>query len=218
MHTYKLIFEDKFGIETTDCFTDGSLLYTKIRGCLLEGSSFNLFEPKSNDIDLFKNNFETRGGCIIGLFTLLIPFTIDTDGIEHHTELKLVFDYRKDTHIRISTKYGGINYASANSFGWVEDAMCHLQSLLPKSAHFHCCLSCKYSHYHPIGSNDYGSLLCIKAIDPKYHDKISDKDSLMYILDHTKNSSIIEQVLETYYCPQYQNLNKGDWMYKSYTF
>lgn len=215
MQKYKLLFKDKYGTEQVNCLTDGSLLYTNLRGYQLEGSSFNMFEPRPSEEENFSYLFETKEGCISGVFTLFIPLTINIDNTSHTVELKLEFDYREETNIRASLILQGIHYSSVDSFGWVEDALCHLQILLPQNARIHSCLTCAYSHYHPAGSNDLGSLLCLKAVKSTALNKVRDKQSLMDLLDADENNSLIDQVLEIHSCEQFISPKKTDWLYKN---
>lgn len=215
MQKYKLIFKDNYGVEHADCLTDGSILYTTLRGYQFEGSSFNMFEPKISELESFQENFETIGNCICGVFILFIPLTIEIDNTNHIVELKLEFDYREEADIRASLVLQGIHYSSVDSFGWVEDALCHLQTLLHQNAHIHSCLTCAYSHYHPAGSNDLGSLLCLKAVKSTALNKVRDKQSLMDLLDADENNSLIDQVLEIHNCEQFKSPKKTDWLYKN---
>lgn len=215
-YKYPLIYEDDFGKEQTTCITNGNMLQTTIRGVSFQAHSFNTFEVNEADLESNPSQFSLRDDMLSGIFKLDMPSQVIQKDEVDSAMLHLQFDYTEGNHLYAALNYGGISYSSGNHFEDTESLLLHIQGLLPKGTKFKNCLSCKYSNYHPIGNNDFGSLFCLKAIDKSILTGIKDKDSLLDVLDNRLFRYEIEQVQETHSCPKHQLTHSGSWSYKSY--
>ncbi|WP_193015387.1 MULTISPECIES: DUF6304 family protein [Gammaproteobacteria] len=210
-------FCDSKGAEAGTLMTDGHSLQFILRDVLFNGSSFNLLSfpeiKKEKVIKLFDiDEFDT----VQGVFSIEYPITIMEAGIETIAPIILQFDYTDDRNdISYLFNYHGVSYKSEGLFSFVENALIDLRQRLPNRCQINCCLSCKYSSYHPVGNNDFGDLACFKyAKNALSH--VKDKYALLDIWDNTYQENQRSQVQETFICSEFIHSSEEDWLYKCY--
>ena len=78
------------------------------------------------------------------------------------------------------------------------------------------CLSCRYSHYHPVGNGIFGYLYCFITLKEEVL-KVTDKAELMKLWKHKhiENQTILN-VQETFFCDKFEPIQRGDWCYKDW--
>lgn len=210
-------FSDRKGSETGTLITDGHLLKFTLRDVPFSGSSFNLLSfpeiKKEKVIGLFDiDEFDT----VLGVFGIEYPITIVEAGLETVTPIILQFDYTNDKeNISYSFNYHSVNYKSERLFSFVENALIDLRQQLPNHCQINCCLSCKYSSYHPAGNNDFGDLACFKYAKNALS-YVKDKCALLDVWENIYQENQLSQVQETFICSEFMHCSEEDWLYKCY--
>ncbi|MBG2874894.1 hypothetical protein I4902_05525 [Proteus alimentorum] len=210
-------FSDRKGSEAGTLMTNGHLLRFVLRGVPFSGPSFNLLSfseiNKEKVIGLFDiDEFD----AVQGIFSIEYPLTIVEAGLETIAPIILQFDYTTDKeNISYSFNYHGVNYKSERVFSFVENALIDLRQQLSNHCKINCCLSCKYSSYHPVGNNDFGDLACFKYAKNALS-YVKDKCSLLDVWENIYQENQLSQVQETFICSEFTHCSKEDWLYKCY--
>jgi len=141
MRKYKLIYTDKFGEETTEISSDGSMMYLTLRGIAFEGtyfeglgseideSKFEYFEFEDGSGDL--TNFRMKITFPINLYhqqkiiTEKITFTIVTGNVP---EMKNSKD--NDKTVILDTSFG--QFTSTEKMEDFESSLIEIQNKLPE--------------------------------------------------------------------------------------
>lgn len=160
-HKYLATYQDSLGKEDTICYSDGYNLEINIRGINFTSSSFNMMEVENEkDCHLFDidKNRELKG-----VFNIKIPLYIyDENNVLTEALLDLTFDYRLNNDISFILTYKENTYSTDRIYDDVESVLMSIQKLLPDNCKLKCCMACRYSTYHPVGNNDFGTLICLK--------------------------------------------------------
>lgn len=215
--TLPFYFSDCKGSEAGTLMTDGHLLTFILRDISFTGPSFNLLSfPEINKeemIGLFDiDEFDT----VQGVFSIEYPITIVEAGLETIAPIILQFDYINDKNdISYSFNYHDVSYKSEGLFSFAENALIDLRQRLPEHCQINCCLSCKYSSYHPVGNNDFGDLACFKSAKNALS-YVKDKCSLLDVWDNIYQENQLFQVQETFICSEFIHCSEEDWLYKCY--
>lgn len=215
IYEYPTTFEDKFGKESTTCHSDGSSLQITLRGVVFEAPAFNLFELNERDKSSYIEKFELSDNCIRGVFKVQIPLKVLNGKHHEKTSLSLTFNHHTADTTEASLSYNNEVYSTSKPQVDVEQALMDIQARLPKTCKIKSCISCRYSSYHPIGNNDFGSLVCLEPLKEQLH-QVQDKSSLMQLMDQASGELQFKSVQETYCCPNFDLPSKSSWMYKSF--
>lgn len=217
-HAYQLVFQDKFGIENTICYSDGRDLQMNIRGIDFSASSFNMMSFE-NINKKHQSKFEiNKCGDLMGVFIVDIPLYIQRDiDILDQAILKLTFDYTKGNEIHFVLIYDRIILSSDNRiFDDVEGVLMTIQKQLPKNCKLKCCMACRYSSYHPVGNNDFGSLSCFYKVNKDELNQVIDKRDLMLLWEKAHENNLLENVQETFLCNCFEEQTQETCLYKSF--
>lgn len=229
MRGYKATYKDKRGSENVIIKSDGSLLYTSIRGIELYGADFDQLTAEVIDNNKFDYEMFTNGSGDITNFSLTITFPIQF----YNSLTNQTFTENLIANIVVgkATTIEGLNheissltlntssgiYTINKKLEWMEDALLLLQKQLPVNFYLKTCLSCKYSNYSPFGNSMFGSLYCFKNIREQLT-SLNDKTDLLNIwTKEAMDKEDIVEVQETFYCTAHQLPTEDDWCYKSYS-
>lgn len=215
IYEYPTTFEDKFGKESTTCYSDGSLLRMELRGASFEAPAFNLFELNPKDQASCQNKFEISDGSIQGTFKVEIPIKVLRGHHHEEAKLNLTFKSQQTSGIEASLSYNKESYSTLKPHEDVEQALMEIQAKLPETDKLKSCISCRFASYHPVGSNDFGALICLESLKEQLH-QVQDKSSLMQLMDEASGELQLKNVQETYCCPNFDLPSKTSWMYKSF--
>ena len=221
MRVYPVTYTDRFAEEKACIFSDGSILYFTIRDTQFEGSDFEMLT--SEEVDHSKFDFEefADGSGDLTNFRMKItfPILITHNDTETRELLTCHIDVGDDSYLpaitntlELNTSFG--KFTSNQKIEWFEDSILEIQKQLPKNTHIKNCLSCKHSHYHPVGNGMFGSLHCFKKIAPT---PITSKDDLFDIwTEEAVENNRIFNVQETFDCENHQFITPDDWVYKNW--
>lgn len=215
--SFPVIFTDDYGTNDVLCYSNGYSLQLELRGIRLTGTSFNLLSFSDADrqkalATFVMDKFDT----IEGLFCVKLPLSIQKDTVMTSGVLLLNFDYRNEKNdITFSLEYNNQAYGTTGVFSFVEDILITLQKLLPEGCRLRCCMSCRFSSYHPVGNNDFGALACFRLMKCDVV-TVDDKHSLMNLWDKSIKENKHITVQETFICPEYDENTDTMWMYKSF--
>lgn len=229
MRQYKATYQDKRGTEDIIIKSDGSELYTTIRGVDFYGGDFDQLTANTIDNINFDYQMFADGSGDITNFNLNITFPIqffDSTSNKTFTE-NLIANIIVGEYTTIDGVDHEINCLNLNSsFGkfivekkleWMEDALIILQDQLPSNIYLKTCLSCKYSNYSPFGNGMFGSIYCFQKIKAKLQ-SLNDKTDLLDIwTKEAMDKGDIFSVQETFDCKEHELLTDNDWVYKSWT-
>lgn len=229
MKIYTATYQDKRGAEEVIFKSNGSELYTTIRGVNFSGGDFEQLTADKIDETLFDYEMFADGSGDITNFQLKITFPIQlynslTNQVstENLKALIVVGEYttiegldHELNGLILTTSFG--EFVVQKKLEWMEDALIMLQNQLPKHIYIKTCLSCKFSNYHPVGNGMFGSMCCFKNFKNEL-EQVSSKYDLMDLWtdERIKNQSLFF-VQETFYCDEHQLLTENDWVYKSWT-
>lgn len=213
---FPLTYTDNNGTDHCTVLSDGYSLQFTLRGISFIGTSFNLLSFSSSDSQLVKMRFNIdEYETLQGIFVVELPLPILWYQQETIATLKLMFDYRNDPNsIRYVYYYQEHIITSEKQFVFVEDLLLDIQKKLPPNSQLHCCMTCRYSHYHPVGNNDFGGLACFKLLS-KEAEKVHDKLTVMALFEQSADEHKLHIVQETFLCSIYQPID-GHWCYKSF--
>lgn len=221
MRVYPVTYTDRFGEEKARIFSDGSTLFFTIRDTQFEGSDFEMLTRE--EVDHSKFDFEefADGSGDLTNFRMEITFPIIiTHNNSETNELLTCFIDVGDTSslnsilntIILHTSFG--KFTSNQKIEWFEDSILEIQRQLPQKTNIKNCLSCKHSHYHPVGSSMFGSLHCFQQIAPT---NITSKDTLFDVwTEEAIENNQIFNVQETFDCEYHQFITPDDWVYKNW--
>lgn len=104
------------------------------------------------------------------------------------------------------------NFEHINTYIGVEDLMIDLQKSLPENIKIQSCFFCRYSSYNVAGNGNFGNLNCFKHCKDQCV-AIKSKDDMidLWQTEYTK----VTQVEETFYCDEFEEIQKGDYVFKS---
>lgn len=228
MIQYPTVYKDKNGEITTLFYSDGSSLKIQLRETDFESYSFTDLETKETDTSkLLLFEFTTNSQIPVLThceFTITIPTSVDNNTIKEKADLliyaKCCTDfgpYKEANTIQLQLKYTNETYYTKD-YDDIETALIQLQLQLPTNRTIMNCLSCKYSNYHPLGNDMFGTLYCFKKIKDKT-EKIKDKYTLMEIWDIAYKEDQLIQTQETFICNEYQPTHPDkNWNYKSWSY
>lgn len=215
MRKYPTLYQDKFGKETSEFSSNGSDLYITLRGIEFEGGCFEALEGK---IDKSKfeyvefqgeENFGDLKNC---KFKVIFPAKFIVSNEEKIGSLKaeIQLEHKEDYGVKLLFQFKSIQISNSKSYGHFESAIIEIQKKLPNNFKLKNCLSCKYSHYHPLGNGLFGDLYCFKKIKGKTK-KIINKETLFSAWD--KN---VFNTQETYDCEDHKFVESNKWYYKDW--
>jgi len=226
---YSATYTDKRGQEEIVIRSNGSELFTSIRGHKFDGGDFDQLTAEKIDNDLFDYEMFADGTGDITNFQLSVTFPIKLydASSKRTTEAELtarivVGEYTSidgldhELHgLSLSTSLG--EFTLKKKLEWMEDALIELQNQLPKEIYLQTCLSCKFSNYHPVGSGMFGSMCCFR----NYKEDVSKFTSKYDLMDSWTNERIEDESLfftqETFDCEEHELPTENDWYYKNWT-
>lgn len=216
-YPFPVTFTDANGTDNVQCYSDGYSLQLALRGIQLTGTSFNLLSFSEEDRQKALSVFVMdKFDMIEGLFCVQLPLYIRENNQMISGVLSLTFDYQNEKNdLTFAFKYRHQTYSSSGVFSFVEDVLIALQKLLPEGCHLHCCMSCRFSSYHPVGNNDFGALACFRLMKNDII-IVDDKHSLMDLWDKSIKENQHITVQETFVCAEYNQNTDSVWMYKSF--
>lgn len=220
MKKYKATYEDKFGTENLEFQSNGSELKIELRGIEFSGNCFEELEGKIDKEKFEYIEFEDDkeiGDLTNCKFNLDIPINIVKDENEIQKLLQTEVQVGESENYGITLKLEStINTISTSTkFGYFEDALIDIQNQLPKDEKIKCCLSCKFSHYHPAGNGMYGHLFCFKKVKEKAN-QIKSKDSLFDVWEIADKANKVFTIQETFVCEEHEFITNKDWNYSSW--
>ncbi|AZJ33483.1 DUF6304 family protein [Tenacibaculum mesophilum] len=229
MRQYKATYQDKRGTEKIIIKSNGSVLFSTIRGIDFYGGDFDQLTTNSIDNTKFDYNMFADGSGDITNFSLKIIFLIQffnattNQTVTEHLIVTVVVG----EHATIDSLDHEINSLTLNaSFGkfivenkleWMEEALIALQNQLPPNIYLKTCLSCKFSNYHPVGNGIFGSLCCFKNYKKQLKQIQSKFDLLDLWTEERIKANKLFFVQETFDCKEHQIPTKADWFYKNWT-
>lgn len=214
----KLRYKDKNGTVNTNLEIDGHRLHVQLRGIEFEGVDFESFESKEKN-SMFDYSDDWGDLTNFGMEFVLPMSVLELPSNTRVEQLscKIVAKNKEETKIdlKLITSKGSWEVKDKREF---EDALIALQKLLPKGDFLKSCLTCRYSHYHPVGNGIFGSLHCFSLLQEEAL-KISDKFELMNLWRHEAvENELIFNVQETHLCDRFELVKKDDWVYKDWSF
>lgn len=107
---------------------------------------------------------------------------------------------------------GDNNYAHLNTYIGVEDLIINLQEGLPENIKMQTCFFCRYSSYNVAGNDNFGDLNCFKHCKERCK-AVKSKDDMidLWQTEYTK----ITKVEETFYCDEFEAIEKSNYVFKS---
>ncbi|MCL2422549.1 MAG: DUF6304 family protein [Micrococcales bacterium] len=203
-----LVYEDELGSVETTCRSDGHCLVFDLRGRTFRGRSFNLLDVDGSQMeDLPRDRFPVdERGDLVARFTMTLPVAV-VGSDDPTAGLVLVFAYRDANAIDGTLTVDGVQYRA--DAGWVEDVLIQIQRQLPAGVFIACCLSCRWSHYDPLGNNSFGDLACV--VDLPDAATASAKGDVFRLW-----RGPLEYTQETWHCPRFRLLQPGEWAYKDW--
>ncbi|MCT4615593.1 MAG: DUF6304 family protein [Marinifilaceae bacterium] len=219
MKKYKTVYRDKFGSETSEMESNGSELKITLREINFTGRCFELLEGEKIESKFeYDNtaNSENIGDLTNCEFEIKIPIKIWAGKID-------AVDIKANIRIGNLDNYGVLLTMNSILYGdlkskrhdFFEDALIEIQEQLPETATIQTCLSCKYSHYHPLGNSMFGGLFCFKANKAKAN-QIYDKESLLNLYEASQKDFIGIPVQETFDCSEHILITKNDFNYSNW--
>ena len=225
MPKYKAIYSDKFGEETTEISSDGSIMHMTLRGIVFKGVDF---EGLNGEIDQSKFQYEEyKGGADLTNFRIIVTFPITIDHRQKVASERITFritvgdqadiksqDLINETVV-LNASFG--QFTSTDKVEDFESALINIQNKLPKGTNIKACVSCKYSTYSPFGNVNFGDMTCFRNIKERLY-KIEDKHSLLEVWEKASKERKIFKVQEIFVCPEHEFETKNDWMYKDWSY
>jgi len=209
------IYRDKFGEENITIFTNGTSLFTTIRGVSFEGTEFGELIPtaQTDQFELCENALAGESylrGCALSVsipVRLMTPAGLRFAEIIAEYDLGLPESLRRELswhsgQISITQPEFQITSHAQPECGFEEDLL-SLMSQLPNGFSFEICFTCGLSDYSPYGIGYFGYMACFRHIPEKYREVLSKAGLFAIWDDQTK------QVQETHYCPCYELRPKG---------
>ena len=213
----KLRYKDKNGTVNTNLEIDGHRLNVQLRGIELEGLDFESFESKEKN-SIF--NYSDFGDLTNFSMEFVLPMSVlalPSNTRVEQLSCKIVAKNKAETKIDLKLITSKDSWEVKNKRDF-EYALIDLQKLLPKGDFLKSCLSCRYSHYHPVGNGIFGSLHCFSLLQEEAL-KISDKFELMNLwTDEAVENELIFNVQETHLCDRFELVKRDDWVYKDWNF
>jgi len=219
MKNYKATYEDKFGIETSNFQSDGSLLKIELRGIEFRGICFEVLE---GEIDQKKFEYveykgeKEKGDLTNCKFNVEMPLNILKGKNEITKSLHAEIQIGK-SEISLHLKTDKNPISNSKIFGYFEDAIIDIQNQLPTDEKIKSCLSCKFSHYSPYGNGMFGYLFCFKKIKEKTNE-IESKDSLFDVWELADKENKVFNVQETFICAEHEFITDKDWNYSNWKY
>jgi hypothetical protein len=222
MRKYQTIYKDKFGIEKTEIISNGSELNIQLRGLDFSGRCFELLEGKLDkmkfEYEVFNEN-QVLGDLTNCNFIVTFPVTFlkHNKEVKEHIQADIVIGERYNYGVKLILKFSEFDILNTNRYDFFEDALINIQDQLPNYMILKTCLSCRYSHYHPLGNAMYGGLFCFKAIKEKM-DKIKEKNSLLNLYGINQYNIKGTPVQETFDCDEHNFISENDFNYSNWKY
>ena len=204
-------YKDKHGTEKVELKTNGHELSLFLRGQEFRGICFETLEcypylEDSNDLIDFSIQFS-------------LPLSLSYNEKKQVAELRctvILGDGQKTASTIVLTLVTDFGSFKVKEREYFEFALMALQKKLPLGMRIESCLSCRYSHYHPVGNGMFGYFYCFIAIKEEVL-KVTDKFELMELWEdkHIENQTIVN-VQETFLCDKFEPIERGDWCYKDW--
>lgn len=212
MNLYPTLYTDTMGTEHCFFESDGKQLYINIRGCMLEGRSFDDLSLQNTDA-IVQPGITLHDGTLTNCrLQVTMPLLVSQhDATEAATlQIQMQLQQEKETmviacSIDVKDKTYQLPHQPFLSFEYLLPA---LQKQLPQGLYIKSCLFCAYSNYSISGSEGFGTLICFKAI----------KEKIVAVNNKEYYSAIPSEyglfVQETYCCPEFHKIMPGQWQYK----
>ncbi|WP_353242435.1 DUF6304 family protein [Providencia sp.] len=213
---WPLTYIDSYGSNHTTVTSDGYSLQFTLRGICFIGTAFNLLSFNLLEKQYVERHFDIdEYETLQGLFSVELKLPVMYCQQRDFANLKLAFDYCHNRNdITYIFNYQGQALTSEQRFSFIEDLLFDIQQKLPQSTQLHCCMTCRYSHYHPVGNNDFGGLACFKLLR-KQAEKVQDKSAVMALFEQSVEEGKHRVVQETFLCSSYQTIEEN-WCYKRF--
>ena len=220
MLSYPASYTGKNGSFETAILSDGESMSVKINGLTFEGTNFSFLEPQQAELAKLAG-FSLNKRNELTDFSLKVAFQIKIrdKGVLRDCKLSCRIDVA-DELIKISDicLYISEEEVRLKGAGDFEYLIISLQQACPTDVEIESCLSCRYSHYWHAGNNEYGDLMCLKAVKAE-NSCISDKGTYSSTISKLKEKGVpIPAVQETFYCDEFQKITLGDWNYKDWNY
>lgn len=221
MRKYQYEFCDRFGCEKGIIHANGSDLFLSLRGIEFEGIDFECLELQTA---LYKDKIFTidESNCLTN-FSIKVYFPVKIKHNNTISEEIIVITIEVGILMKISSSCNTVElqtafgyFHSKNKVECFENSILEIQNQFPNNTQFITCLSCRCSHYHPVGNGMFGHLYCFKNIKEKLS-SINDKSTLMDLLTaEAVDSGTIYNVHELFDCPEFEYITENDWVYKDW--
>ncbi len=219
MRIYKTTYKDKRGIETSEIHSNGSEMNISLRGINFQGDCFETLEGKIDEtqFDYIKYKNYASGDLTDCVFEVRMPIQLicnkqEIEGIIY-AQINLGTTKPYGVYLKLETKEHSIS--NTKYYGYFENALIALQNQLPTNIKIKTCLSCRYSHYHPVGNGMFGGLHCFKNIK-SIAQTIQSKYTLMDTWEKAKKEQTIFNVQETFDCSEHEFITNKDWNYSDW--
>ena len=222
MRKYQTTYKDKFGIEKSEILSDGSELNINLSNLDFSGRCFELLEGKIDkmkfEYEVFEEN-EALGDLTNCQFIVNFPVKLfkHKKVITELIQADIVIGENNNYGVKLTLKSKEFDILNSNRYDFFEDALINIQKQLPNDVVLRICLSCKYSHYHPLGNTMFGGLFCFKAIKEKI-DEIKTKDSLLNLYEMNHNDFKGIPVQETFDCTEHIFISENDFNYSNWKY
>jgi len=229
--SWQLSYSDAYGTDQTVTQSCGRYFSFVLRGHSFSGENFQLanidahnrgtLQLEGNQADtnafhqIFDGTFEVNQyGDLLGVFSLQMTLAVRERKEVTLCPFRLIADEQKQSWQGILVFKEKQYSSEAES---AELLLCKIERLLPKSASLHCCLACKYAHYHPYGGgSEFGQLRCFRDWPGKK--RIVDKPSLFRewsLSERTFKSSFVQK---TWCCSKFKPASKKDFNYNGWQY
>ncbi|MCL1838451.1 MAG: DUF6304 family protein [Propionibacteriaceae bacterium] len=225
---YPLVYTDEFGTVKTSCHSDGHGFMFQLRGRTFRGQSFDcLYVDGCEMADLPPQEFSVKkiwsehnncyDGDLEGKFTITLPLRI-LGATEPAGKLMLSFDHRNNYVVDGILTLDGVTYTQTSQagYGYVEDVLIGLECQLPAGVLLACCLTCRWSHFHPLGYGCIGYLGCL--VDWPSAATISSDTDVEWAWHYAQEQNQFQYAQETWQCPRFQLVQPGEFGYLDYAY
>lgn len=220
---YPATYSDKFGEETIEIFSDGSILRFQLRGIDFEGRNFSSLKP-SVDAEAGNAQFEWKHDQFLGNYSLAIHFPVKLSETFSKGTLSIIAkyeihpaDYNEFSIHDIWLKVNGRAIASQSFTADFEGLIIAVQKKMPVGMKLECCLSCRWSHYPPSGTEEFGDLLCFRNCK-KEAVWVEDKSALLDLIQNGFEKGLLVMTQETWHCDDFTEIKTGNWCYKDWEY
>ncbi len=143
-----------------------------------------------------------------------VHVNIDNDIVKSKLTTWRNMDWEIEKFRNVQLEVNGDVFSANNTFQDFENMLLVLQNSLPKNYQIETCFFCRFSNYNVAGNDNFGDLNCFKHCKEKCL-TVKSKDD-MVDLWQTEYLNITK-VEETFYCSEFEKIQKGDFVFKNVT-